>query len=234
MTDADGPANAHGADVADANGPRHETNSGASDASCRIANVCAVDRGVSDLCRRGKPRERETSRRHCSKYRSDYLHFRSPIETSERQRSIVGYTDAKSRAMWRDAAPMDGRVRDGRFSTLATSCWCLDRGLLRAEMRRYRVTPNARSPVDSGCSLRDPCRSAVRPNRKFTVFSRGISEAFGVGPRVNLSLTLRPGGRQDWARHLPFSIGREQQKSALSGLRTSRTITATIPRAGGV
>ena len=35
--------------------------------------------------------------------------------------------------------------------------------LKRAEMRRYRVTPNARSPVDSGCSLRAPNRSAVRP-----------------------------------------------------------------------
>ena len=30
-------------------------------------------------------------------------------------------------------------------------------------MRRYRVTPNARSPADSGCSLREPCRSAIRP-----------------------------------------------------------------------
>ncbi len=30
-------------------------------------------------------------------------------------------------------------------------------------MRRYRVTPNARSPADSGCSLRDPCWSALRP-----------------------------------------------------------------------
>jgi hypothetical protein len=25
------------------------------------------------------------------------------------------------------------------------------------------VTPNARSPADSGCSLRDPYRSAIRP-----------------------------------------------------------------------
>jgi hypothetical protein len=31
-----------------------------------------------------------------------------------------------------------------------------------AEMRRYPVIPNARSPADSGCSLRDPCRSAIR------------------------------------------------------------------------
>jgi hypothetical protein len=39
---------------------------------------------------------------------------------------------------------------------------------LRAEMRRYPVTPNARSPADSGCSLRDPCRSAIRPKTKFS------------------------------------------------------------------
>src|SRR6516165_11738324 len=31
-----------------------------------------------------------------------------------------------------------------------------------AEMRRYRVTPKARFPADSACSLRDPCRSAIR------------------------------------------------------------------------
>src|SRR5271155_5535409 len=30
-------------------------------------------------------------------------------------------------------------------------------------MRRYRVVPNVRSLADSGCSLRDPCRSALRP-----------------------------------------------------------------------
>ena len=39
----------------------------------------------------------------------------------------------------------------------------LDQGPLRAEMRRYRVTPNARSPADSGCSLRYPRKSALRP-----------------------------------------------------------------------
>jgi hypothetical protein len=35
--------------------------------------------------------------------------------------------------------------------------------LVRAEMRRYPIRPNARSPADSGCSLGDPCRSAIRP-----------------------------------------------------------------------
>ena len=32
-----------------------------------------------------------------------------------------------------------------------------------AEMRRYHVAPNARSPANSGCSLRDSRRSAFRP-----------------------------------------------------------------------
>jgi hypothetical protein len=46
----------------------------------------------------------------------------------------------------------------------ATSGTCAStEGPVRAEMRRCRVTPNARSPADSGCSLRDPCRSALRP-----------------------------------------------------------------------
>ena len=38
-----------------------------------------------------------------------------------------------------------------------------------AEMRRYPVIPNARSPADSGCSLRDPCRSAIRPTETSAV-----------------------------------------------------------------
>ena len=29
------------------------------------------------------------------------------------------------------------------------------------------MTPNARSPADSGCSLSDPCRRTLRPNLKF-------------------------------------------------------------------
>jgi hypothetical protein len=38
---------------------------------------------------------------------------------------------------------------------------------VRAEMRRYRVTPNARSPAHSGCCLCDPHRSAIRPSETF-------------------------------------------------------------------
>ncbi len=38
--------------------------------------------------------------------------------------------------------------------------------LLRAVMRRYCVTANARSLADSRCSLRDLRRSAIRPERK--------------------------------------------------------------------
>jgi hypothetical protein len=44
----------------------------------------------------------------------------------------------------------------------ATFGLAMDRPL-RAEMRRYCLTPNARSLAGSGCSLRDPCRSAIRP-----------------------------------------------------------------------
>jgi hypothetical protein len=44
--------------------------------------------------------------------------------------------------------------------------------LFRAEMRRYPVMPNARSPADCGCSsLRDPCRSAVRLSETFPAMS---------------------------------------------------------------
>ena len=47
-------------------------------------------------------------------------------------------------------------------------------GSVRAELRRYRVTPNARSPADSGCSQRDPCRSALRPTATFPPAIRNV------------------------------------------------------------
>jgi hypothetical protein len=46
--------------------------------------------------------------------------------------------------------------------------------LVRAEMRRYPIRPNARSPADSGCSLGDPCRSAIRPFATSTAAIRNV------------------------------------------------------------
>jgi hypothetical protein len=42
----------------------------------------------------------------------------------------------------------------------------------KAKMKKYCVMPNGRSPADSGCSLRDPCRSALRRYcRKTPIFA---------------------------------------------------------------
>jgi hypothetical protein len=43
------------------------------------------------------------------------------------------------------------------------------RRLIRAEMRPCLVASNARFPADSGSSLRDPCRSAIRPTETSAV-----------------------------------------------------------------
>ncbi len=60
------------------------------------------------------------------------------------------------------SSPGDGRRAGFRPSRplLAPMNACFGR------MRRYRVATNARFPANSGCSLRDRCRSAIRPLRR--------------------------------------------------------------------
>ena len=63
-------------------------------------------------------------------------------------------------------------------------------------MRRYRVTPNARSPADSDCSLRDPGRSALRPfeaSKAVVCYVRNTSKPviFDAEPIMRFSLLGR-------------------------------------------
>jgi hypothetical protein len=69
--------------------------------------------------------------------------------------------------------------------------------------------PNARFPADSGCSLRDPCRSALRPNEAskaavcYVRFTEGFRTAalcrragFDAGPASESLVRRKPrGGR---------------------------------------